>query len=128
LYRVLGVDEHSEIRNVVGVAITFVLSCIAWVIFRSRSVFDAWHILTHFWLGWDIASIRTEQFPLRQMPAAVLSIVFLELIQWMHGRLSLTEVLSRRPILFRWPVYIGAVLVVALFGIYRKSQFIYFQF
>jgi alginate O-acetyltransferase complex protein AlgI len=128
LYRLLGADNESLIRTVVGISSTFALSCAAWVVFRSHSVSDAWYILTHFWLGWDIASVRTEQFPLRQMPVAVLSIVFLELVQWLHGRLSVTRVLSCRPVVLRWPVYVGFVLVIVLFGVYRNSQFIYFQF
>jgi hypothetical protein len=62
------------------------------------------------------------------MPVAVLSIVFLELVQWQNGRFSVTRVLARRPLVLRWSVYAGFVLAVVLFGVYRQSQFIYFQF
>lgn len=128
LYGFLGIGNESPIRTVVGVLSTFALTCAAWVVFRAQSVPDAWYILTHFWRGWDLGSIRTEQFLLRQMPVALLSIAFLELVQWLHGRVSLTRVLSRHPLVVRWPVYVGFVLAVVLFGVYSKSQFIYFQF
>jgi alginate O-acetyltransferase complex protein AlgI len=128
LYGLLGVDSESHIRTAVGVLTTFALTCAAWVIFRAHTVTDAWYILTHFWRGWDLASIRTEQFLMRQMPVALLSIVFLELVQSLHRRVSLTDVLATRPLVLRWSVYAGFVLAIVLFGVYRNSQFIYFQF
>jgi D-alanyl-lipoteichoic acid acyltransferase DltB (MBOAT superfamily) len=128
MFRALGFDSEGRFRSVVGVVCTFALACAAWVVFRAQSVPDAWYILTHFWRGWDTGSIRTEQFLLRQMPVALLSIAVLELIQVLHGRYSLARVLGRWPVAVRWPVYAGFVLVVVLFGVYRKSQFIYFQF
>jgi hypothetical protein len=54
--------------------------------------------------------------------------VFLELVQLLHGRFSLTQALAARPLVLRWSVYAGFVLAVVLFGVYRNSQFIYFQF
>jgi len=101
---------------------------VAWVVFRAPNTTDAWYILTHFWRDWDMSAIATEQFLLRQMPAAILSIVFVECGQLLHERVSLTHQLARIPIVLRWPACAGFVLVVVLFGVYNKSQFIYFQF
>jgi alginate O-acetyltransferase complex protein AlgI len=128
LFRVMGLESESRIRAAVGIASTFALTCAAWVVFRAHSMSDAWYIFTHFWRGWDVNNIRTQQFYLRQMPVAVLSIAFLEIVQAMQGRVSLTRLLSSRPVMVRWPVYVGCVLALVLFGVYRKSQFIYFQF
>lgn len=128
VYRSVGVADDSMIRTLVGVPITFALTCVAWVVFRAASITDAQYVLTHFWQGWDFGAIRTGQFLLRQMPVAVLSIVFVELVQWLHERVSLTQMLASRPILVRWPVYAGFALVLVLFGVYHESQFIYFQF
>jgi hypothetical protein len=62
------------------------------------------------------------------MPVALLSIVALELVQWLHRRFSLTALLSPRPVMLRWSVYTAVVLAVVLLGVYRNNQFIYFQF
>ena len=59
---------------------------------------------------------------------AILSIVVLESVELLHGRVSLTEFLSRRPLATRWATYTAFVLGVILFGVHQKSQFIYFQF
>jgi alginate O-acetyltransferase complex protein AlgI len=128
VYRALGVDERHPVRVGIGVATTLALTCVAWVLFRAQSLGDAWYVLTHFWQGWDFGAIRTEQFLLRQMPVAIMSILALEFIQWLHGRFSLTDVFARRPLVVRWSAYVLFVLTLVLFGVYRNNQFIYFQF
>ena len=94
---------------------------------QGRKPPDAWYILTHFWRGWDFTQVRTEQFPLRQMPVAA--------IDWISGGCSMAaratsaaQASRRCPLALRWPVYAGFVLAVVLFGVYRQTQFIYFQF
>jgi D-alanyl-lipoteichoic acid acyltransferase DltB (MBOAT superfamily) len=128
LYGWVGLKSMGVIRALVGVAVTFGLTCAGWVVFRANSLSDAWYILTHFWMNWDFGAIKTPQFLLRQLPVAVMSIVFLEVVQALHGRFSLSRLLAYRPLALRWSVYVSFVLAVVLFGVYRKSQFIYFQF
>jgi alginate O-acetyltransferase complex protein AlgI len=124
----LGLPERNPVRVGIKIVTTFLLVCVGWVVFRAQSIGDAWYILTHFWRGWDFSSIDTEQFLLRQMPIAIVSILFLELIQWMNRKVRLTEIVARTPFVVRWPVYIGFTLIIILCGVYRKAQFIYFQF
>jgi hypothetical protein len=124
----VGLRDGHPVRVAIGTGVVFVLTCATWVFFRASSVADATYVLTHFWGGWQSPSLRTEQFLLRQFPVAVLSIVALELAEVLHGRVSLTSVLSHRPVGFRWAVYTAFVIGVVLFGIHRSSQFIYFQF
>jgi D-alanyl-lipoteichoic acid acyltransferase DltB (MBOAT superfamily) len=124
----LGLHEDHPFRQMIAVICTFTLVCIGWVVFRADNLGDAAYILSHFWKQWDIAQIRTEQFLLRQLPVALLAIVLLECIQWMQPRFSLSNLLTQRSIVLRWPVYACFVLGVVLFGVYRSNQFIYFQF
>ncbi len=127
-WALVGLVEATILRRVVGIATTFALICVGWVFFRANNLADATYILTHFHLGWDFGSIRTEQFLLRQMPVAVASIVFLELVQWLHPKISFTGVIAARPIAVRWAVYATFVIGVVMFGVFRTNQFIYFQF
>jgi len=127
-YQFIGIDGNGLVRTVIAIGTTFALTCCAWAIFRAESLSDAWYILTHFSRGWDVTQVSTQQFPLRQMPAAVLSIAFLEGAQWLHARRPLPELVGAYPMALRWPVYVGFVLAVVLFGVYRQNQFIYFQF
>jgi alginate O-acetyltransferase complex protein AlgI len=128
IYARLGLDAGHWFRQAIGIGTTFVLTCAAWIVFRANSLADAAYVFTHFWRGWDAGAIATEQFLMRQMPAAILAIVVLESVQLLHRRISLTRQVARFPVVVRWPVYAGFVLLVVLLGVYRNNQFIYFQF
>ncbi len=127
IYRIIGL-EGTLIQRIIGIAITFTLTLVAWVFFRANSLTDAYYILTHFYIGWDFGAIRTEQFLLRQLPVAFAAIAALLGIQWLQRKISITAVVSRAPLLIRWSAYSVFVFSIILFGIYRKGQFIYFQF
>lgn len=128
IFQFLGMFEANCFRKAICVAITFILVCAGWVVFRAKDLSDAWHIYTHFWKGWDWGAIRTEHLGLRQLVVAVFSIVTLELLQMLQGRISMSELLAERSLTLRWSVYLGCVLVLVLFGVFRSGQFIYFQF
>lgn len=128
LFRWVGFSDEGVLRSVTGTLCTFALIGAGWVVFRAQSLSDAWYVFTHFWQGWNFQAIGTPQFLLRQLPVAVFSIAFLEGVQLLHGRFSLTRFLAYRPLALRWSVYASFVLGLVLFGVFRKSQFIYFQF
>jgi len=124
----IGLAEDAFARRVIRWSTTFLLTCAAWVLFRARTLDDAWYILTHVAIGWDLNRIATEQFLLRQMPVAVGAIALLELLQLRSVRTALVSALARLPIVPRWGVYASFAMGVVMFGVYRKMQFIYFQF
>lgn len=123
LARTLQIVQHAA-----SVMITFMLVCIGWIFFRAASLSDALYILGHLAVDWDINRIATEQFLLRQMPVAVAAIVVMEVAQWLHVRVSLTSLFARMTMPLRWTAYATVTLGVVMFGVYRKTQFIYFQF
>ena len=127
-FTALGLGETNVLRRAVGITSTFLLTCAAWVVFRARNLGDAGYILTHFWRNWDFSSIKTEQFLLRQMPVALGSILFLELVQFLNGRVRLASLVVEAPLVPRWAIYGSFVFLVVLFGVFRNAQFIYFQF
>lgn len=129
LARQLGWSNQSLVRQAAQIGFTFGLTCLAWVFFRAGSIGDAWYILTHFWRDWSFAQLATENFLLRQMPAAVAGIVILEFGEWCWRHPEAIRVLvPRPPLALRWTGYIAGVVAVTLFGVFRHSQFIYFQF
>jgi len=115
-------------RGALAVVGTFVLIDIGWVFFRARTMGDAWYILGHLGSDWDFGRVATEQFLLRQMPVALAAIVLLEAGQWLHRHTRLGTRFARLATPVRWSAYAVAVLGVVLFGVYRQTQFIYFQF
>jgi alginate O-acetyltransferase complex protein AlgI len=124
----IGLPETTPIRRAIMLGSTFVLTCAAWVVFRAQSLGDAAYIFTHFASDWDFSSIGTEQFLVRQMPVAIGGIVLLEAVQLLQNRVSLSRAVAPMPLVPRWALYAGFVLSVLMFGVYRNTQFIYFQF
>jgi D-alanyl-lipoteichoic acid acyltransferase DltB (MBOAT superfamily) len=128
LYRLLGLERQNPVRIVVSTGTTFLLTCVAWAVFRAGSVGDAWYILTHVWTGWDFGVVKTEHFPLRQFPIAALALILLEALNWLHDHPSASLRVSQLPTIARWSIYAWVVFFVVLFGTYNNSRFIYFQF
>ena len=124
----IGVTADSTVRKISMLICTLFLTLCAWVVFRAKSIGDAWYVFTHFFIGWS-GAIGTEQFLLRQLPVAVLGILVLELGHlWQRAVPSVPAVLRRLPLVPRWAVYAVFILSVLFFGAYREAQFIYFQF
>ena len=123
-----GLDKNGPFRAGISVLTTFFLVCIGWVVFRARNVGDAAYVLTHFFRNWNIHNISTDHFELRQMPVALMSLLVLEVAQVAARKLSLADMVARVPLIPRWAGYFALVFLVILFGVFRKTQFIYFQF
>jgi len=122
----LNLPSAVWLRSACSILCTFALTCLAWVVFRAQTLSDAWYILTHFWTGWDFSAIKTQQFHWKHFPAAFGSIALLEVVQlWRHKSWDVSWQLTL-PV--RWAVYLGLVFLVILFGVFKESQFIYFQF
>jgi D-alanyl-lipoteichoic acid acyltransferase DltB (MBOAT superfamily) len=128
VYGVLGLDKEQPLRVAISIVCTFLLTCAGWVVFRAHSLNDAAYVLTHFWRGWDFSNIKTEQFIGRQMPVALASILLLELVQLLNGKVRIAGWIKEVPSFPRWAAYVSFVFVVILFGVFGKEQFIYFQF
>jgi D-alanyl-lipoteichoic acid acyltransferase DltB (MBOAT superfamily) len=128
IYKMLGMREDNILRNASMLVCTFILTCAAWVFFRAQSLPDAWYILSHLGTNWDLGAIKTPNFLLRQFPAAVAAIITLEAAQLVNSKFPVGKSISALPTLLRWPAYASFIFGVILFGVYRSSQFIYFQF
>src|SRR5262249_37969326 len=124
VFGLIGLPRETLLRQTIMLVSTFVLTLLGWIVFRARNMEDAWYVVTHFAQGWDFRQIGTEQFLLRQLPVAVASIVLLEISQLLHGKISVPSLLTRLPLVPRWALYAGFVMVVVMFGIYQKTQFI----
>jgi len=127
-FALIGMKEVVWSRRAVMWGSTFLLTCVGWALFRAKTLTDAEYILTHFATGWDFGNIGTEQFLMRQMPVAVAGIAAMEAVQLLRNRGLLSAFGTRVPLLVRWAAYASAAIVMIMFGIFRQTQFIYFQF
>jgi D-alanyl-lipoteichoic acid acyltransferase DltB (MBOAT superfamily) len=124
----IGLHEQTILRRVVMLSVTFLLTCVAWIIFRARDMGDAVYVFTHLASGWDFHRIATEQFLLRQLPVAFMAILALEIGQLLNRAVSVPMLVGKMPTAARWALYASFVMAVLMFGVYKQTQFIYFQF
>jgi alginate O-acetyltransferase complex protein AlgI len=128
--------------------LTFGLVCFAWIFFRSRSVRDAWFIVSstvtpsghllndllrcfpatanlHFihaflFMGQDVTECIW----------ALVGIVLVLSVEYLQGEIGSVRVrLRSQPVAIRWSAYYAGVILILFFGaFYQSQQFIYFQF
>ena len=109
--------------DVMKISVTFILTCIAWVFFRSASVSQAFGILS------TVFSASIMQIP-QVYSLKTLSFISLMLVfEWLQrDRLHALDLSNRNiPGWLRWGVYYFLIWLVLFFGGEQK-QFIYFQF
>jgi D-alanyl-lipoteichoic acid acyltransferase DltB (MBOAT superfamily) len=128
LFAAVGLHENNFARKAIMLASTFMLTCFAWIVFRAKNIDDALYVFTHLATGWDFHRIATQQFFLRQLPVAIASIVALEIGQLCNRVISVPSLVCKLPVAARWALYASFVMAVVMFGVYRQTQFIYFQF
>jgi alginate O-acetyltransferase complex protein AlgI len=115
----------DAINNVVLIAIVFSLTCLAWIFFRANSTSDALHIIQRIstFEDFTLASVRNKILVGR----VAMLIGILLLIEHAHRRFDLEAMLLKSPA-FRVAAYATLLWLIALFGTFGSSTFIYFQF
>ena len=117
---------------------TFVLIDLSWIFFRANSLGDAMHLLSSLFRGWNtniffdgsLLKLGLDQTEWLVLLGALLILLAVSLMQ--EKGVSVLEAVKRQQLWFRWLIYLAAIFVVLLTGIYgpgfAASSFIYFQF
>jgi alginate O-acetyltransferase complex protein AlgI len=135
----IGLAAHPKLHQAVKIAITFALTCYAWIFFRANSITDAFYInkaigsslvhplsLIQSKLGTGVG--RLGPITRYDFMVALLVVTFMELIHIAQSKRGMRAMLAERPIWFRWSVYYALILAILCLGQFGKRQFIYFQF
>lgn len=122
------------------IAITFSLTCLAWVFFRANSLEEAIYIVSHLFSGlpqdiyWVMQDEKYTKELLRlgqsveEFNTALWAIFVMELVHFLQRKEDMYNMFRAKPLLFRWAFYIVLVLAILNFGVSEEIQFIYFQF
>lgn len=120
-------------------AITFALTCFAWIFFRAESVKGAfWYIKNMFtrWNPWVLFDESLFNFGLDRREVGILAVALLALlvadvIRYVKG-VDVGKFLLSQNVYFRWLILIILVICVITYGEYGvdfdSAQFIYFAF
>jgi len=133
----IGLVNHPTLNKYLQIAITFVLVDFAWIFFRANSLNDAWYIINNLFAGIvhqiSSAGMLSDSlsgfgFSKYELAIAVGFILIMEAIHLIQRHGSIRHMMRDKPIWFRWALYYVLVFMILSFGIYGKSEFLYFQF
>jgi alginate O-acetyltransferase complex protein AlgI len=116
------------------VLITFSLVSFAWIFFRAKSFADAMTLIQNaFQWNWNSifsGKLFTLGLDVKEFFVAILATILLFTFEIMHLSVNMTSSLLKQNIVFRWAIYLLAVLAILIFGYYggEEKAFIYFQF
>lgn len=138
MYKVFHVHETAFSHKLLQVGITFVLVDFAWIFFRANTISSAFLLIRRMfstfnpWVFFD-GTLVTLGLSGAELVLSLLAIITLLVVDFLHYKgYHLREALNHQDIWFRWMMYLGAIFVLLIFGIYGPgfdaSQFIYFQF
>jgi len=114
-----------SIKEFLQMASTFTLTCIAWVLFRSKNMNEAIGFFDSFFKNEFIASWKIEF-----SSGIFLVIIFWIVMEWISREKENISVFIgdiKKPFM-RKVVYAAMVLLIALAGNFNDLEFIYFQF
>ncbi len=140
IYGPAGLGRFQFITGMLQTAGTFSLVTFAWIFFRAPTVSEAFYIIGHLFNGlgdfllniYNLEFVKTTLFELgfhwEDWFLVLSSIAVLEVVQYYQRRGSVRAMLSRRSAWVRWSAYYGLMATILIFGVFNRSQFIYFQF
>lgn len=136
-------NKIPALSKIIQVLTTFSLISFSWIFFRADSIKDAFYVIGHLFSGVKDLIFNLVTHPLAavseyhnlflvdqawyELIIAVLSILFLESVHIFQRKGSVRTMVSKSPLLLRWALYIGIILVILNFGKISRP-FIYFQF
>lgn len=91
---------------------------------------DAMHVATHLFSG---EAPAFSNFPpifsnSADIGIALGAILILESVHFLQEKGSVRKMLAGKPLWITWGASYGAIFAILLFGVFRKTPFIYFQF
>lgn len=132
----LNINRNSKVYTTVQRFITFGLIVISWIVFRSESLTAALRMIKRLFFNWggtqfaDIYNLGLDRMDFHIVFVSVLII----LIHWVlkENGISVRELIRRQHLVFRWSVYLSAMMIILILGIYgpgfSDSSFIYMNF
>ncbi len=122
------INDLPVIKTTLSILTTFAILTFSLVFFRAGSLGDSWMLMSNAFdfsgFGASIQDISRDY----ELLFGMLMVIFLLIAEYLHEKYDLVRMISARHVVLRWPVYIGFVFFVLLFGVLHKQVFIYFQF
>ncbi|RKD21938.1 D-alanyl-lipoteichoic acid acyltransferase DltB, MBOAT superfamily [Caminicella sporogenes DSM 14501] len=139
IVKILKLEKVPFIHKSIQIIITFGLVCFAWIFFRANSIEEAFYIVQNIFV--DVFFLNLNETKQNLIHIGVdkfdflLSILLILILEGIHvitrKQSTVVSNLEKRPIWIRWLIYYAIIFAIIVLGVYEveeKSQFIYFQF
>ena len=133
----LKIQEDSLICRLWQQFVTFVLVTAAWVIFRADSLRTGLSMLKRIvteWTPWNFfdGTIYTCGISQRSFLVWIVCVLLVAVIERLQEKGNIREMLEKQHLILRWGIYLGAIALVIVLGVYGPgydaTQFLYGQF
>lgn len=128
---IIGVNANfPTLKELFQITLTFMLTVIAWIVFRAQSIKEAYSYFKHmFWENLFNHPGQIRFFFNELISLQVFYFIFIMLVfEWFQRGKEHTSEVSKLPAWVRRLLYLLVFALVFIFGATEKSEFIYFQF
>jgi D-alanyl-lipoteichoic acid acyltransferase DltB (MBOAT superfamily) len=128
LFDLVRLNEVAALKNALGWVVTISLLSFSLLFFRANSLGDSVLLIKN---SLDFSGTKEAvRFMLRngELLFGLVMIIVLMAAEFLHAKYDLTRIISGRPLIVRWGIYIGFIFFILVFGVLQKQKFIYFQF
>lgn len=105
------------------ILLTFTVTCFAWIFFRAESLSHAFEYINQLFSG-PFMPANDDLFRKFMVPVVVVWL----LVDWLSRKSNFDEWIGGHRGWARHSVYYLLILMIAMFGSFGESEFIYFQF
>jgi hypothetical protein len=124
---VAGVKKYRIVR-ILEIILTFHLVCFAWIFFRANTLGDAFYVAGNLLVDFKLEWSNRWGLTYMNLLMIVFAIAVLIIVQIIQQRMSISGYLAKYPLLVRYLVYSGLIILIFTMGLFTKDEFIYFQF
>ena len=127
----IKISAYPRLRKALKIIITFHLVLLAWVFFRANTLADAFYIFKNMFanLIQDYAAVHLGGMGgYWGLFIALALLAVMIIVQIIREYFSDTVKKLSRHIIVRWSFYYLIIILILLFGMFEKRDFIYFQF
>jgi len=128
LFDMVRLNEVTALKNALGWVITISLLSFSLLFFRANSLGDSVLLIKN---SLDFSGTKEAvRFMLKngELLFGLVMIIVLMTAEFLHAKYDLLRVISGKPLIVRWGIYIGFIFFILVFGVLQKQKFIYFQF
>jgi alginate O-acetyltransferase complex protein AlgI len=130
---IIGLNNFPNLYQVLQIIVTFLIVSFSWIFFRANSISDAFYIITHLFTN---ISFNANSFGAKLVLMTndiilslilIVFIVYMDILQEKKNKTFLGFMADKGPAA-RIFFYLIILFIILLFGVFKNTTFIYFQF